>query len=191
MPGVTHSSNEQNLKAEKELFDTEQKTYRELVLKIGVVEKHLKHAIPSIQHQVTPEKVRRILADNPNAELHMSVTDAKEITKSLDELISIKQTLQNAQKKNNRSQVQNLKNKVENKLGDSAILKLDVEYMEGNIKLLSEVNKELHRIEKTVNKAHEVMTEMKHDFDKIKQGILAKRNVTQSIKKTNNKMNKI
>ncbi len=185
MPGVTQSSNEQSLKGEKELFDSEQKAFRDLLLKIGALEKHLKHAIPSLLHQVTSEKVRKILENNQNAELHICVTDAKEITKSLDELISIKQILQNAQKKNNRNELQNLKNKIENKLGDSGFLKLDIEYMEGNIKLLSEVNKELHRIEKTVIKSHEVMAKVKHDFDKIKQNIQAR--TTQSEKTKINK----
>lgn len=188
MPGDTESSNEQNQKAQKEFFDAQQKSYRGLLQRIVDIEIHLKHALPSLGHQVTPERVRKLLENDSSAELEKSITDAKEISKSLEALNALKQTLQQAQKTNNRKEAQNLKSKIDNKLGDAPTLKQDLVYMETNIKLLSEVNKEIHRIEKTVVKAHEVMAKMKHDFDKLKKGILEKGLVPKQ--KTDKKMNK-
>lgn len=168
-PGST--STEQNIKAQKELFERQQRVYRDLIVRIDNIEAKIKHVLPSIHHQVTSEKIRKILQTNPDAELENSISDAKVIATSLGELIKIEQDLQNFQKTNNKTEIQKLKTQIENKTGDVATLNMDIVFMEENIKILSHVNKEIRRIEKTVIKAHSVMKEMKTNFDKIKHAI--------------------
>lgn len=174
MPDDTPSQPGKNQKIQTAQYENKHKEILDLFLKIADIEQKLKHAIFSIHHQIKADKIRNMLIHNHHAEFETDITDARMIIKCLEQHELITQQFLAFSHSDLKTELERVSSNISKSTADIKSQNVAIDLLRESIKAIIRIDKELRRVEKTIIKAKETLEHAKHDFNKIKNEMIAR-----------------